>query len=185
MRASNRDRFSGCLIGQCLGDALGFPAEGFPHEDCARFVRNWLSEPGPGDEKRGPPPNDQYADDSQLARELIQSYVARGRIDPRDYAERIAAISVEGRIVRSVLWSLYSFLWSPDDYMETIRSSIAVGGDVDTTAAMAGAVSGAHLGIHEVHEELRRRVTDQGTWEYEELVDLAHRCYAVKTEGAD
>ncbi len=26
----DRERFSGCLIGQCLGDALGFPVEGLP-----------------------------------------------------------------------------------------------------------------------------------------------------------
>jgi ADP-ribosylglycohydrolase len=44
-----------------------------------------------------------------------------------------------------VLWSLYSFLRSPEDYWETVCTAIAVGGDVDTTAAMAGAVSGAYL----------------------------------------
>jgi ADP-ribosylglycohydrolase len=46
-------------------------------------------------------------------------------------------------VTSSVLWSLYSFLRSPDDYWETICTAIAVGGDVDTTAAMAGVVSGA------------------------------------------
>jgi ADP-ribosylglycohydrolase len=47
----------------------------------------------------------------------------------------------------SVLWSLYSFLRSPEDYWETVCTAIAVGGDVDTTAAMAGAVSGAYVGL--------------------------------------
>ena len=60
--------------------------------------------------------------------------------------------------------------------METMRTSIAVGGDVDTTAAMAGAISGAYLGLGALPMDLARRVTDQGTWEYAELVDLAHRC---------
>lgn len=27
-----KQQFSGCLIGQCLGDALGFPVEGYPPE---------------------------------------------------------------------------------------------------------------------------------------------------------
>ena len=83
-------------------------------------------------------------------------------------------------VVGSVLWSLYSFLRSPDDYMETVRTSIAVGGDVDTTAAMAGAISGAYLGIEGLPMDLARCVTDQGTWGYSDLVDLAHQCYGVK-----
>src|SRR5206468_624743 len=41
-------------------------------------------------------------------------------------------------VVSSVLWSLYAFLRTPDDFWETMRTAIAVGGDVDTTAAMAG-----------------------------------------------
>jgi ADP-ribosylglycohydrolase len=83
-------------------------------------------------------------------------------------------------VVGSVLWSLYSFLRSPEDYMETIRTSIVVSGDVDTTAAMAGAISGAYLGIEAVPPGLARHVTDQGAWGYSDLVDLAHRCYEVK-----
>jgi len=34
-----RDQFSGCLIGQALGDALGFVVEGFPPEVCSDYVR--------------------------------------------------------------------------------------------------------------------------------------------------
>jgi hypothetical protein len=45
-------------------------------------------------------------------------------------------------VTSSVLWSLYSFLRSPDDYWEAICTAIAVGGDVDTTAAMTGAIAG-------------------------------------------
>lgn len=41
----------------------------------------------------------QYTDDSQLARELMQSYAAHGRLKPDDYAARIAAIFSESRIV--------------------------------------------------------------------------------------
>lgn len=80
----------------------------------------------------------------------------------------------------SVLWSLYACFRSPDDYMETMRTSIAVGGDVDTTAAMAGAISGAYLGLGALPMDLAQRVTDQGAWGYAELVDLADRCYGVR-----
>ena len=44
-------------------------------------------------------PTGQYTDDSQLARELMQSWVSCGGFNPVDYANRIAAIFVEDRIV--------------------------------------------------------------------------------------
>jgi ADP-ribosylglycohydrolase len=78
-------------------------------------------------------------------------------------------------VVPSVLWSLYCFLRSSSDYWETICTAIAVGGDVDTTAAMAGAISGAFLGEDAFSEPLARQVNDRGTWGYDELVALALR----------
>ena len=327
---SDERRYSGSLIGQCLGDALGFVVEGEPPEVCREYVERTLKAGSAGVPGRDPFPFGQYSDDSQLARELLQSYAGRGRFDPRDYARRIAMIFVENRIVgrgrateqaawrlaagvpweeagtpspsagngsamragpigllyaedpgemvraahdqgrithrdprcsagavaiagamalavrggeieaerllsqlaewaapfeesvadalrqlvewvpqppeeaarlvsgigrdpdypdevrgispfvtTSVLWSLYSFLRSPEDYWETICTAIAVGGDVDTTAAMAGAISGAYLGLDAIPERLACRVTDRGTWGYDELVDLAHRCHRL------
>lgn len=329
----SRERFSGCLVGQCLGDALGFPVEGWPPEDCAEYVREELESIRQAE--RFPTPDvlwaGQYTDDSQLARELMQSYAARGQFDPQDYAHRIAAIFAEERIVGrgmatdaaacrlkkgvhwkeagepapsagngtamragpigllfgddpaemarvareqghithqdgrcaagsiavagavalaaragevrpetwveelsewvsaaddsfgreilglpslialppeeaaplvarsgnpdfedgwkwispyvvpSVIWSLYSFLRTPEDYWATIRTAIEAGGDVDTTAAMAGAVSGAHLGLDGLPRAAAQHVTDHGTWGFGELVDLAHQCHALKT----
>ena len=49
-------------------------------------------------------------------------------------------------VVTSVTWALYSFLKTPDDYMETICTAIGCGGDVDSTAAMAGSISGFRFG---------------------------------------
>jgi ADP-ribosylglycohydrolase len=83
-------------------------------------------------------------------------------------------------VVPSVFWGLYSFLRSPDDYWQTIRTAIAVGGDVDTTAAMAGAISGAHLGLAAIPRKLAGRLTDQGSWGFPELTDLAGKCYDIK-----
>lgn len=330
-RRPTRKQFQGCLVGQALGDALGFVVEGQPPTFCRRYVEERLRPDRVGGLGRGPFPLGQYSDDTQLARELMQSYAARGRFDPEDYASRIAAIFSEGRIVGrgrateeaamrlaagvpwdeagtpppsagngsamragpigllfyddldevaraaheqgfithrdtrcsagaiaiagavalalregpverldflgrlselvvrveasfaealislsgwvtlppeqavayisraglerkldegwgeitpfvvpSVLWSLYSFLRSPDDYWQTIRAAIAVGGDVDTTAAMAGAISGAHLGLAAIPRKLAGRITDQGSWGFPELTDLAGKCYDIK-----
>jgi ADP-ribosylglycohydrolase len=324
-------RYSGSLIGQCLGDALGFIVEGEPPEICRKYVEKTLKAGRIGEYGRTPFPFGQYSDDSQLARELLQSYAECGGFDPREYARRIAMIFVENRIVgrgrateqaawrlaagvpwdeagtpspsagngsamragpigllffddpeemvraahnqgrithrdprcsagavaiagavamavrggeieagrflsqlaewaalfegsvvdalrqlvewvplppkevatlvsgighnpdypaevrgispfvtTSVLWSLYSFLRSPNDYRETVRTAIAVGGDVDTTAAMAGAISGAYLGLDAIPESWARRVTDRGSWGYDELVGLARRCHELK-----
>ncbi len=328
-------QFTGSLIGQCLGDALGFVVEGHPPQACQRYVEEVLKTGNAGGHARNLFPFGQYSDDSQLARELLLSYLACGWFDPADYARRIALIFAEGRIVgqgestteaarrltggvlweeagitsvaprnggamragpvgllffddsqgivqaahdqcrithkdrrcsagavaiagavalalwdkpidatwflsqlsewtgkldrsvasaierlggwmslppdeaaslvlevglavdrpeevamlregvpplvtASVLWSLYSFLRSPEDYWETICTTIAVGGDVDTTAAMAGAMSGAYLGLEAIPEDLAQHLTDKGTWGFEELVGLGRDCYRSK-----
>jgi ADP-ribosylglycohydrolase len=331
-----KDQFSGCLIGQCLGDALGYVVEGFSPEACKRYVEDVLKTERVGEFGHWPLPFGQYSDDSQLARELLQSYIACKKFDPQDYAEHIKTIFLERRIVgwgqatrdaavrlirgtpweeagtpapsagngsamraapigllffdntelliqvaydqgrithkdprcsagaiaisgavalvlqeklidldsflsslvdwsgkiepafaseirklsewislppemavtfiskagidanysdeddwqgitpfviSSVLWSLYSFLRTPDDYWETICTAIAVGGDVDTTAAMAGAISGAYLGLNAIPSQLTNRLTDQGKWGFDELIELAHQCYEIRMQN--
>ncbi|MGD9402864.1 MAG: ADP-ribosylglycohydrolase family protein [bacterium] len=327
--------FSGCLLGQCLGDALGFPVEGTLPDACRLYVDRVLTgfkEGTFGPEKMDISPYTlgQYTDDSQLARELMISYATCGEFDPEDYARRICEIFAQHRVVGggiatlqaalrlksgipwtesgepppsagngtamragpvglifgdnpetmlkvahdqgrithmdkrcsagsvaiagavalaarmypldmdsflttlgewvgvyhedfalyieelaiwtrldpetavvpiskcgrapeyredwkfispfvipSVLWSLYSFLRSPGDYWTTITTAISCGGDVDTTGAMAGAISGAHLGLGGLPEHLVGYIHDRGDWGYDELVRLAESCYDV------
>lgn len=330
MTGEGKDRFTGCLVGQCLGDALGFPVEGYVADVCRQYVEGILRPGRAGAVGRPPFPFGQYTDDSQLARELMISYRDRRRFDPPDYAARIAALFSSGTVVGggrstgeaagrisegrgweesgappgeagngsamragpigllfsgdreglvkaavdqgrithrdsrccagsvavagavalayrgetergpflgrladwteavdatvaaalrrledwmdlppgeaviligraglddpqgkewkgitpfvvgSVLWSIYSFLRSPDDYWETICTAIAAGGDTDTTAAMAGAVSGAYLGIGSLPAELTARLNDRGKWGLEMLRTLAEECYGLK-----
>lgn len=335
MTQPREDQFSGCLIGQCLGDALGFPVEGRPPATCQQYVTEILMSDRAGERGRGPFPFGQYTDDSQLARELLQSYVACQGFEPEDFARRIAAIFIENRIVGrgratqaaaqrlaagmaweeagtpapsagngsamragpigllffddserliqaahdqgrithqdprcsagavaiagavalalqgrpfdsgaflallgewtqsiepsvaayierladwlplppdeavtlispagkppdyangwqgispfvigTVLWGLYAFLRTPNDYWTTICTAIAVGGDVDTTAAMAGAISGAYVGLDAIPAHLAYRLTDQGTWGFAELVELAREAYRLKMPQA-
>lgn len=333
-----KEQFSGCLIGQCLGDAIGFVVEGYSPAACRRYVEDFLKTDKT--EQFGghfPFPFGQYSDDSQLARELMQSYAACRKFDPADYAERLKMIFIEKRIVAfgystkeavkrlclgtsweesgapppaagngsamraapiglfffdnpemliqaahdqgrithqdprssagavaisgavafalqekpfspdrflstlgewtgrvspifaaelaklrewlplppekaaeaiadagfdaehidddewkgmsgyvisSVLWSLYSFLRTPEDYWKTICTAISAGGDTDTTAAMAGAISGAYLGLGGIPAHRPRHLTDRQTWKYDELVELAHQCYVIKMQRA-
>src|SRR4051794_14648295 len=94
-----REQFSGCLIGQCLGDALGCPVEGQPPRITASYINAFLRTDRVGSLGRPEYEFGQYTDDSQLARELMQSYAACGQFDPGEYARRIAAIFAEHRIV--------------------------------------------------------------------------------------
>jgi len=337
-----KEQFSGCLIGQCLGDALGAPVEDQDPVSCASYVSTVLrGDPeaalaataarlSPGGFALG-----QYTDDTQLARELMLSYLSCGAFDAKDYAQRLgelfanhrvvgagrateevglriaggmpweqAAIlapsagnasamraapiglfyyddpaaliaaardqsrvthqdarcaagsvaiagavalamrqrpivvesflgelsewvrqidqsvafdvyqlsawvslspeaaatfmvrarlcpgsstewrGVSSYVVTSVLWSLYCFLRTPEDYLETIYTAIAAGGDVDTTAAMAGAISGAHLGLAALPTSWTTHLTDRGEWGCSELVAVADRCFVRKHPAA-
>ncbi len=81
-------------------------------------------------------------------------------------------------VIPSVLWSLYAFLRSPDDYWETVCTAIAVGGDTDTMAAIAGAISGARLGVEALPPDLVDRLNDRGEWGAAALRELAQKCAA-------
>ena len=324
-----RDQLTGSILGQALGDALGFVVEAQPPTVAREYVEQWLRAGRAGE--RGHPrfPFGQYTDDTQLSRELLQSFRERGRWDPAAFAVRLAELFRErrdvgagrgtraaalrllagvpwdksgtpapyagngsamragplgillpdrGAMVRaareqsrithldprcaagaitiaravalaarrepvdpaaflsdiagcaegddasvagairgledwvsldpvaaarhvhdggldpahmdrwqgisafvtpSVLWSLYAFLRSPDDYWETICVAIGVGGDTDTMAAMAGAISGARLGVGSLPQDLLGRLTDQGDWGTDELAELALSCTAL------
>lgn len=82
-------------------------------------------------------------------------------------------------VTPSVLWSLYAFLKSPASYVDAITTAMAGGGDVDTTAAMTGALSGARLSLDAVPADWTRLVNDRGTWTYDDLITLAHKCYEI------
>jgi ADP-ribosylglycohydrolase len=103
-------------------------------------------------------------------------HIHRSGLDPA-HISRWQGISAF--VIPSLLWSLYAFLRSPDDYWETICTAIVVGGDTDTMAAIAGAISGARLGVSALPESLVSRLTDQGEWETADLLELAKSCAAI------
>ena len=96
--------------------------------------------------------------------------LAAERLDP---VHSDVALGVSSHVLPSTLWALYAFLRNPDSYWDTISTAIAVGGDTDTLAAMAGALAGARLGAAALPTELVRRVNDRGRWGAAELADLA------------
>ncbi len=107
---------------------------------------------------------------------LAARHVHESGLDPA-HIERWQGISAF--VTPSVLWSLYAFLRSPDDYWETICTAIGVGGDTDTMAAIAGAISGARLGVEALPQDLVARLNDNGQWNAVALVELAQSCAAI------
>jgi ADP-ribosylglycohydrolase len=99
------------------------------------------------------------------------------RREPSDTGSSLEWRGVSSEVTGSVCWSLYAFLRSPDDYWETVCTAIWAGGDTDTTAAMAGGIVGARVGVSGLPEDLLARLNDQGDWKLSELTGLAQRCY--------
>lgn len=60
--------------------------------------------------------------------------------------EMSATLGTDVTAVESVPMALYCFLRHPEDYAQVIHEAIFAGGDTDTIACMAGAISGAFLG---------------------------------------
>jgi poly(ADP-ribose) glycohydrolase ARH3 len=77
---------------------------------------------------------------------------------------------------RSVVTAIACFMASPNNYEDVITRAIGLGNDTDTLAAMAGALSGAYLGLSAIPSRLLDALEDQGKgrpW----IEGLAERLY--------
>ncbi len=105
-----------------------------------------------------------------------------------DYREKLeAAIEIDDaadlgtlgngiEAIESVPTAIASFALTPHSYEETIGNVILLGGDTDTMAAMAGALSGAYLGLSAVPKHLVAQLEDtvKGRSYILELADKLH-----------
>lgn len=85
---------------------------------------------------------------------------------------------------RSVPTAIACFASHPDSYSDAVGRAIGLGGDVDTLAAMTGALSGARLGIHAIPTHLLARLED-GQRGKAYIEGLAQRLFAALTRNAD
>lgn len=70
----------------------------------------------------------------------------------------VAALGNGIAAIDSVPTALFAFLRTPSSFDEVIRFAMKLGGDVDTIASMAGALSGAYLGEQAVPADWVQRV---------------------------
>ena len=78
----------------------------------------------------------------------------------------------------TVLAAFYVFLKSPRDYAATVVRALCAGGDVDTVAAIAGAISGAHNGVDAIPGHLVKTVKDSA-----DIRDLGAKLFAIRFGG--
>jgi ADP-ribosylglycohydrolase len=87
MIAPREDRFTGCLLGVAVGDALGQPIEAFPPERLRREfgeIREFMA----GDPRLPIPLGaGQWTDDTQMTLDIARSIARCGRVDPEDIAQ--------------------------------------------------------------------------------------------------
>jgi poly(ADP-ribose) glycohydrolase ARH3 len=99
---------------------------------------------------------------------FLQALRAIARTDEVSYALRIASkltpddsLGTLGHGLeahRSVPTAIACFAMNPGSYLDTISAAISLGGDTDTLAAMAGALSGAWLGASAIPRHLVDRL---------------------------
>jgi hypothetical protein len=85
---------------------------------------------------------------------------------------------------QTALWALWSFMKSPNNYVDCISYAIAVGGDVDTTAATAGALVGTRVGVHNIPQIWKNTLHDLGEWTFTELENIGKKAYTLVANGS-
>jgi len=79
----------------------------------------------------------------------------------QDKARVVAVLGNGIEALRSVPTAIYSFLRQPRSYKDTVIYAISLGGDTDTIASMAGAISGAYLGLDALPGEWRAKLENK------------------------
>lgn len=74
---------------------------------------------------------------------------------PEDRQKVVEKLGHGVEAFESVPTAIFAFLAHPHDFVSTILYAVSLGGDTDTIASMAGAISGAYLGIEAIPPKWR------------------------------
>ncbi|UCE83922.1 MAG: ADP-ribosylglycohydrolase family protein [Deltaproteobacteria bacterium] len=99
--------------------------------------------------------------------EIQEKIRLAGRLLEENTTPDVAAKQL-GRSVavdESMPFAIYSFLRNPNSFEDCLYCAIMHGGDRDTLGAMAGAVSGAYLGVKAIPSGWRRKLENRETIE--------------------
>jgi poly(ADP-ribose) glycohydrolase ARH3 len=109
---------------------------------------------------------------------LYKEKIAQMRelLDEQDKEKVVAVLGNGIEAPRSVPTAIYCFLSQPQSYKDTVIYAISLGGDTDTIAAMAGAISGAYLGIEAIPSKWRVKLENK-----EYIKALAEKLWQIAT----
>jgi poly(ADP-ribose) glycohydrolase ARH3 len=79
-------------------------------------------------------------------------------VDDTDTEAALRTLGTTGYIVHTVAAAAYCFLRTPNDFERTVIDAVMGGEDADTTAAVAGSISGAYNGIASIPSRWRENV---------------------------
>ena len=154
-------KFLGSLVGAAIGDGLGSWREGkgmakreeIDPETFLLKLQNFAQ--------------------NQLYKEKIANI--KELLGEQNKARVVATLGNGIEAPRSVPTAIYSFLKHSSAYKDSIVYAISLGGDTDTIASMAGAISGAYLGIEAIPEEWKAKLENRAYIEAlaEELWQIA------------
>ncbi|HEX5269927.1 MAG TPA: ADP-ribosylglycohydrolase family protein [Gemmataceae bacterium] len=117
-----------------------------------------------------------------------QSDEYRGRLERAAAAqspEDVARLGNGIKAPESVPTAIALFASAPESYTEVVGRAILLGGDTDTIAAMAGALSGAYLGVEAIPAALLHRLEDdvKGRTYIAALAEQLHCSHQARTGG--
>jgi poly(ADP-ribose) glycohydrolase ARH3 len=99
-----------------------------------------------------------------------------GRPDDRQAVVRELGHGIEA--FNSVPTAIFSFLAHPQDFTSAIVYAISLGGDTDTIASMAGAISGAYLGLDAIPSKWQERLENR-----DYILNLAGKLWHLGSGG--
>lgn len=86
---------------------------------------------------------------------------------------------IPSHVLPVVLWSLYAFLRSPDDFTQALALSLYPGGDVVSTSSIVGAFSGSFLGLDGLPSSLCRRLVNGHLEALSEITKLTRAAHEI------
>ncbi len=86
----------------------------------------------------------EFIGDSEVSRNLTKAEtLLRDKVMPE---EALEILGTSGYVVETVASAVFCFLFTPNDFKNTVINAVQGGLDADTTAAVSGAISGAFNG---------------------------------------
>ena len=113
---------------------------------------------------------------SEVARNLLKADRLLTQGKPAEFA--LFALGTGGYVVETIASSFYCFCATPNDFEQTVITAVMGGDDTDTTASIAGALSGAYNGVEAIPERWLAVLEER-----ERLRALARDLYTLACPG--